>query len=56
MDKFERLNRETQDYNNHNVNRLNESNPSRGSLEYWLNQYNNQTYKANNGAYSSKYY
>jgi hypothetical protein len=56
MDKFERLNRETREYNNKNVNRFNPATPKYGSREYWLNYYNNQTYKQNNGQYSKHYF
>lgn len=55
MDKFERLNRETREFNNRNVDRFNQSTPSYGTSEYWHNYWNNQTYKANNGQYSSHY-
>jgi hypothetical protein len=55
-DKFARLNRETREYNNKNVDRFNRSTPKYGTSEYWLNYWNNQTYKQNNGQYSSKYY
>lgn len=56
MDKFERLNRETRDFNNRNVDRFNTASPKYGSHEYWQNYWNNQTYKQNNGEYSKKYY
>ena len=55
MDKFERLNRETREYNNRNVDRFNPS--TKGNYTYfdpW--RANNQTYKENNGQYSKKYY
>ena len=55
MDKFERLNRETREFNNRNVDRFNPSTPCYGSSEYWRNYWNNQTYKANNGQYSRHY-
>ena len=56
MDKFERLNYETRQYNNNRpINRFN-SNDKYGTKEYWLNYWNNQTYKTNNGQYSNKYY
>jgi hypothetical protein len=58
MDKFERLNRETRDYNNRNVDRFNQS--TQGNYSYFnpykQNLLNNQTYMTNNGAYSQKYY
>lgn len=55
MDKFERLNQETRDYNNTNVDRFNVSSPKYGTAEYWQNYFNNQTYKTNNGQYSQYY-
>lgn len=56
MDKFERLNRETREFNNTNVDRFNSSTPKYGTSEYWRNHWNNQTYKANNGQYSKHYF
>lgn len=53
---FERLNRETRDYKNNNVDHFNPSAPRYNSSEYWLNYWNNQTYKQNNGEYSRKYF
>ena len=54
MDKFERLNRETREYNNHNVNRFNES--TKGNYNYFdPYKANNYTYKQNNGQYSNYY-
>ena len=55
---FDRLNRETQEHNNRNVNRFNPSTESNYSFfnPYQQNYYNNQTYKQNNGEYSRKYY
>ena len=55
MDKFDRLNRETREYNARNVNRFSQSTPRYGTPEYWRNHWNNQTYKQNNGEYSRKY-
>lgn len=55
MDIFEKLNRETNDYNNKNVNRFNQSVNKYGTSDYWLNYWNNQTYKQNNGQYSKHY-
>ena len=54
MDKFERLNRETNEFNNRNVNHYNPNNRY-GTHEYWQNYWNNQTYKQNNGQYSKHY-
>jgi hypothetical protein len=51
---FDRLNRETHDYNCNNVNRFNPSTPKYGTSEYWLNYFNNQTYKQNNGEYPQR--
>lgn len=59
MDKIERLNRETQEWRNTFVTRPaanTNSAPKYGTSEYWLNYWNNQTYKANNGQYSKKYF
>lgn len=55
MDIFEKLNRETNDYNNKNVNRFNSSVNKYGTSDYWQNHWNNQTYKQNNGQYSKHY-
>lgn len=54
MDKFERLNRETRDFNNRNVDRFN---PSTKSNYNYFDPYklNNQAYKANNNQYSNYY-
>ena len=55
MADFDRLNRETRDFNNRNVNRYNPS--TQGNYNYFdPYKLNNETYKANNGAYSKKYY
>lgn len=54
MDKFERLNQETRDFNNKNVNRFNYS--SHDSSQSWIHYHNNQTFKQNNGQYSKHYY
>lgn len=61
MDKFERLNRETSEYNNRRRNMDPTgsnygSTPKYGTSEYWRNYWNNQTYKTNNGQYSKKYF
>ena len=55
MDKFDRLNRETREYNNRNVDRFN---PSTKSNYSYFDPYrqNNQVYKNNNGEYSRNYY
>ena len=55
MDKFDRLNRETRDFNNRNFDRFNSSAPKYGTSDYWRNYWNNKTYKRNNGEYSRKY-
>lgn len=55
MDKFERLNRETREFNDKNINRFNSSAANYGTSEYWRNYWNNQTFKANNGQYRNHY-
>lgn len=55
MVDFEKLNRQTNDYNNKNVNRFNPAAPNTTSKSY-LNYMNNQTYKKNNGVYSKYYF
>ena len=55
-DRLKRLNRETQEFRNRNVDRFNTSCNKFGTSAYWQNYCNNQTYKANNGQYSSKFY
>ena len=57
MDKFERLNWETNNYrNNTNIDPLrNSSNETRTSSTYF-NYLNNQTFKTNNGQYSMYYF
>ena len=54
MNKFDRLNKETREYNSRNVDRFNES--TRGNYNY-LNHYreNNKTYYNNNGQHSNYY-
>lgn len=54
MDKFDRLNRETREYNNKNVDRFNNSTKSNYNYFDPYRQ-NNQTYKQNNGQYSNYY-
>ena len=59
MDKFERLNRDTQQWRNSFVTRpasTASSAPKYGTSEYWRNYWNNQTYKTNNNQYSKKYF
>lgn len=52
---FERLNRETREHNNKNVDRFNES--TKENYNYFdPYKLNNQTYKQNNGQYSKHYY
>lgn len=58
MANFDELNRQTRDYNkyiheNYSRKVATSNNPI---SNYWLNYYNNQTYKQNNGTYSPKYY
>ncbi len=53
---FDKLNRQTRDYNNgisRNIDPIKGSNY--GTREYWQNYWNNQTYKTNNGQYSRHY-
>ena len=54
-DKFDRLNRETREFNNGNVNHLNTPKKPVYSQQY-QNYLNNQTYKQNNGQYSKHYF
>jgi hypothetical protein len=57
MVDFDKLNRETKEFNNRNVDRFNSSTPNAyGTSTYWQNYWNNQTYKQNNGQYSKKYF
>lgn len=57
MDKFEKLNRETFNHNNGISRNLDPSAgvTRYGTHEYWLNYWNNQTHKQNNGEYSKHY-
>lgn len=57
-DLFERLNRETRDYNNGITRSIDPttSNAKYGTKEYWQNCWNNQTYKKNNGQYSKHFF
>lgn len=54
MIDFDKLNRETRDYNNNRP--VNRNTGSYGTKEYWVNLCNNRTYRQNNGAYSKKYF
>lgn len=59
MKNFDELNRQTREWNAHNVSHPISSAseaPKYGSSAYWLNYWNNQTYKNNNGQYSKHYY
>lgn len=56
MDKFERLNRETREHNNRNVNRYNPSSQKQNTSFSYFQYLNNQTYKQNNNQYSRKYF
>lgn len=57
MADFDKLNRETRDYNNRNVDRFNPSAPTTyGTSAYWQNYANNQTYKQNNGQFSKHFF
>ena len=57
-DLFERLNRETRDYNNGITRSIDPtaSGAKYGTKEYWQNYWNNKTYKKNNGQYSKHYF
>ena len=51
---FDRLNRETRDYNNRNVDRFNES--TRGNYNCFnVSELNSRTYYNNNGQHSNHY-
>lgn len=54
---FDRLNRETRDYNRRNFSQDTPTiaGTQRVFNQSWQNYYNNQTYKANNGQYSKHY-
>lgn len=58
MVDFDKLNRETREYNNRNVDRFNPSTQGNYNFfnPYKQNYLNNETYKQNNGQYSKKYY
>ena len=58
MDKFERLNKETRDYNNGLTRSIDPTSKSncRMKASDLLANYNNYTYKCNNGAYPDKLY
>lgn len=51
---FDRLNRETRDYNNRNIDRFNDS--TRGNYNRFnASELNGRTYYNNNGQYSNHY-
>lgn len=53
--KFNKLNRETQNYNNKNVNRFNPS--TKSNYNYFDPcKLNNATYYENNGQYNSRFF
>ena len=54
MVDFDRLNRETREYKNRNVDRFNPSTCG-NYTGYDINRRNNETYKQNNGEYSCYY-
>lgn len=60
MADFDRLNRETSEFNNRNVSRYDyhrsEAEKKPVASREWLNYLNNQTFKANNGQFSKHYY
>ena len=51
---FDRLNRETREYNNRNIDRFNESIRSNYN-RFSTNELNGRTYYNNNGQYSNHY-
>ena len=53
MVDFDKLNRETQQYKNKDVNRFSGNNTYN---KYDFNRRNNETFKQNNGQYSKHYY
>ena len=54
MVDFDKLNRETREYNNRNVDRYNPS--TKSNYNYFNpNKLNNETYKNNNGNHSNYY-
>lgn len=60
MVDFDALNRQTKEHNARSCPAPSQTTPTmRGTQrtynEYWQNQYNNQTYKENNGTYSKHY-
>ena len=55
MVDFDKLNRETREFNARNVDRFNPSTPKYGTSAYWQNYWNNKTHKQNNGQYSNHY-
>lgn len=57
MDKFERLNRETREWNNSGRYRESTNTTDFGytSLRDRINRFNNETYKYNNGQYNNYY-
>lgn len=58
MTDFDRLNHATFDYNNgitRNIDPTHNTSINKIS-NYWLNYWNNKTYKTNNGEYSKHYY
>lgn len=57
MTDFDKLNKATKDYNNGITRNIDPtSTHTKNSIsEYWINYWNNQTYKKNNGQYSTKY-
>jgi hypothetical protein len=61
MIDFDRLNRETREWNNRSCPAPSQRTPTstgqqRQYCEQWQNYYNNQTYKQNNGQYTKKFY
>lgn len=55
MIDFDKLNKETREYNSYIHYDTPSSSVKYGTSEYWRNYWNNQTYKQNNGEYSNHY-
>lgn len=55
MDRFERLNQQTRDYKNNDVDRFSYGTPATRMSSQTLDRLNNQTYYARNGQFSRHY-
>ena len=58
MSNFEKLNKETFNHNNGISRNISPTTgiTRYGTVEYWRNYWNNETYKSHNGEHSKKYY